>query len=279
MILVAGGTGTLGRDVVRRLSSAGREVRVLTREATRAAGLPREVEVVVGDVRSRSDVERAVRGATVVVSAIQGFAGEGRPSPETIDREGNLALIAAAKTARVDRFVLLSAYDARADHPMSLHRAKHAAEAALRESGLRFGIVRPTAFLETWIGVIGGPLTRGEALVFGPGKNPVNFVSIRDVAAVVARLAGDPAGPDEVVDLAGPENLGFAAFADRLIAARGQPAKIKRIPLGALRVMAVLARPFSPVFARQAHAAVVMNTIDMSTPPSPAATTRLADVL
>ncbi len=279
MILVAGGTGRLGRAIVHRLAAAGTRVRVLTRDAARARDL--DVEVVVGDVRDASCVAAAVRGCVTVVSAIHGFAGPGRPSPEAIDRKGNLALIDAARSAGVGHFVLVSVHGAAATHPMTLHRAKHAAEVALRASGLRFSIVRPTSFMETWVDVLGGPLAKdGAALVFGPGVNPVNFIGIDDVAAlVVARVR--TGGGDEIIEIVGPENLGFTAFAERLIAARGTPATIRRIPLPALRLMSVLARPFSPVFARMAAAAVLMNTRDETFAGSTGivGTTTLKDVL
>ncbi len=57
---------------------------------------------------------------------------------------------------------------------------------------------------------------------------------------------------NEVVEIGGPEDLGFVTFAERLVAASGKPGRIKHIPLIVLRAMAVLARPFSPGFARQA---------------------------
>src|SRR6266568_1722785 len=77
---------------------------------------------------------------------------------------------------------------------MSLYRAKFAAEQALRASGLRWTIIRPSAYLETWIGVTGAKLAgKGQALVFGPGRNPVNFVAAEDVA-----VADDPAIRDRL---------------------------------------------------------------------------------
>jgi uncharacterized protein YbjT (DUF2867 family) len=259
VILVAGGTGSLGTRVVRRLVSRGERVRVLTRDRNRAAQL--EAEVVEGDVR---DPGRAVEGCTTVVSAVHGFAGPGRPSPEAIDRNGNLALIEAAKRACVRHFVLVSVHGAAADHPMSLHRAKYAAEVALRESGLAFTILRPTAFLETWTALIGGTLhDKGYALVFGPGKNPINFVPVDEVAARVVRAVCEPPH-GEVVELGGPEDLSFVALAERIIARSGRPGRIKHIPLAVLRALSLLARPFSPGFARKAAAAVVMNTTNMS---------------
>jgi uncharacterized protein YbjT (DUF2867 family) len=197
----------------------------------------------------------------MVVSAVHGFIGS---SPEAIDRDANLAFVRLARKAGVERFLLLSVTGARADHPMSLFRAKFAAEEALRKSGLRFTIVRATAFLETWVSVVGAPLANGKALVFGRGTNPVNFVSVRDVAALVAECVRDGSTADEVLEIGGPENFGFAVLAERLIEARGAPARLDHIPLPALRAMSVLARPFAPGFARKAGAAVVMNTTDMT---------------
>lgn len=265
MILVAGGTGRLGKLVVRLLTEAGEAVRVLTRDRERARGLPDSVEIVEGDIRVAADVGTAVRGCTTVISAVHGFAGPGSPSPEAIDREGNRVLIGAAKAASVEHFVLVSVRDARPDHPMSLHRAKYAAEQELRATGLGFTIIRATAFLETWVSVIGAELgDKGHALVFGPGKNPINFVSVRDVAALVALSARDRSVCNEALDIGGPENLGFVTVAERLIQATGKPGRIKHVPLFVLRAMSILARPFSSVFARQARAAVVMNTLDMT---------------
>lgn len=161
--------------------------------------------------------------------------------------------------------VLVSVADAAAEHPMSLHRAKYAAEQALVASSLGWTIVRPTAFLETWIGVIGGKIAESRrALVLGPGRNPINFVSAHDVAAVVDLAVREPTLRRQIVDVAGPENLGFSAIAERLIAATGRPGRTAHIPLPMLRAMSVLARPISPSFARQAQAAVLMNTADMA---------------
>jgi uncharacterized protein YbjT (DUF2867 family) len=128
MILVAGGTGTLGTQLVRRLSDRGLPVRVLTRDPARAAHLPGSVEVLTGDLRNPAAVAAAVHGATTVVSAVHGFAGLGKPSPQAIDRDANRALIQAAADADVQHLVLVSVLGAAPDHPMSLHRAKHAAE-------------------------------------------------------------------------------------------------------------------------------------------------------
>jgi NADH dehydrogenase len=285
MILVTGGTGTLGRELVQRLVDAGERVRVLTRDRARASALPAGVDVVLGDLRDDASILEAIRGCETVISAAHGFVGPDAPSPEAIDRDGNRRLVRAAVDAEVGHFVLVSVAGAAADHAMSLARAKFAAERELRASGLRFTIVRATPFMETWRMILGGMLdAKGHALVFGPGTNPVNFVSVRDVAALVV-LAVRGEASNEAYEIGGPENLGLATVAERVIQARGKAAPIKHIPLVVLRMMSVLARPFSPAFARQAQAAVLMNTTDMTVDPAARArlpalpVTRFADVL
>jgi uncharacterized protein YbjT (DUF2867 family) len=266
VILVAGGTGTLGTLLVRALTTSGEAVRVLTRDAGRAAALRAAgVEAIVGDVRNPATAAEASGGCTAVISAIHGFIAGRGTSPATIDRDANITLIRAAVGNQVERLVLVSVHGAAATHPMSLHRMKYAAEQAVVGSGLHWTIIRPTPFLETWIDLIGARLAdRGKALVFGRGDNPVNFVSARDVANAIEQAVHDDTLRGRILDITGPENLTFNQIARRLTAATGIPAKTSHIPLAALRTMSVLARPVAPAFARQAQAAVIMNTTDMT---------------
>lgn len=265
MILVVGGTSRLGAIFVPALVAEGHRVRVLTRDSARANHLPADVERTIGDARDPAALRAAVDGCTTVISSMHGFVGDRGISPESVDRDANLALFRASSAAAVQHFVLVSVHGARADHPMSLHRAKFAAEVALRASGLPFTIIRPSSFLETWMSVIGDTIDRsGVALVFGPGRNPINFVSVRDVGALIALVVRDPALRGQTIDIGGPANLDFTTLADQLIVASGKPARIKRIPLPVLRAMSVVARPFSPQFARKAAAAVVMNRDDLT---------------
>lgn len=258
MILVVGGTGTLGRELVTRLCASGRDVRVLTRDRDRAEGLA--VDVAVGDVRDAATLADATRGASVVISAAHGFLGGRGAGPREVDDEGNANLVRSASAAGVERFILLSALDARPDHPMSLHRAKHAAEQHLHASGLSWTTLRPSSYVETWMGIVGARLASGgPALVFGRGDNPINFVSIRDVATLVERAITDPALHDEAVDVPGADNLTMNQLARHLGASR-----IRHVPRGALRFLSTVLLPVAPALARQTSAAVVMDTADMT---------------
>jgi len=89
-------------------------------------------------------------------------------------------------------------------------------------------------------------------------------VSVNDVAAFVALAVHADQRIYAGVSVGGPQNLGFAEIAEHLLARKGRTDQPKQVPLTALKVMSVLARPLRPGLARQARAAVVMNTTDMT---------------
>lgn len=270
MILIAGGTGTLGTQVVPLLTTRGLDVRILTRAPARARHLQGDrVEIVAGDVRDRTAVDRAMAGVRTVISAIQGFSGTGGASLRTVDGQGNSILIQAAQAAGVDHFILVSVQDATPDHPMDLFRMKHRAEQELRASGLTWTIIRPTAFMEVWAHLIGEPLvTTGRTRIFGRGDNPINFVSAHDVARFIDLAVVDPALRGGVVEVGGPENLSLRQVAATVETVTGKMGAKSHVPLPMMRLMAVLMRPVNPALARQIQAGVVMDTRDMSFDPT-----------
>jgi NADH dehydrogenase len=122
MILVAGGTGTLGSRLVSLLAERGEQVRVLTRDRARAARLDARAEVAVGDTGDPEALRRAAAGARTVVSAIHGFAGTRGATPASVDRDGNRNLIGAALAAGAEHMILVSVRDASPGHPMAFGR-------------------------------------------------------------------------------------------------------------------------------------------------------------
>ena len=270
MILVAGATGHLGTALVRRLSSHDDDVRVLSRDPARARSLfGEDFDVMKGDVRDASSLTQALAGVNTVISAVTGF-GPGGGGTEAVDRRGNENLITAAEAAGAMRFVLVSIHGARADHPLRLYRAKFFAEKRLQESRLAWTIVRPTVFMELWSHIVGASLVRGgKATVFGRGDNPINFVSVRDVARVIELAISRDQSHGRTVDVGGPENLTLNRMVDILAANCDRKAGARHIPLPALRAGSMLLRPFRPDLAGMIEAAVLMDTADMSFDPAP----------
>jgi NADH dehydrogenase len=264
VILVAGGTGRLGSDVVGRLARRGFPVRIFARHPERATGFDGlSVDTVEGDVRDRAGVAAAMDGVTTVVSAVQGFAGTGDVSPASVDRDGNINLIDAA-AARGAAVVLMSIVGASADSPMELFRMKHIAEEHLRASSIPWTIVRATAYLEMWLDLLEQTAgRRGRPIVFGRGDNPINFVSVGEVAAVVERVVVDETARGEVVEIGGADNVTFNQLAAVVQDTAGRTARPRHVPRLVLGLMATALRPVKPELARQARAALVMDQADM----------------
>jgi uncharacterized protein YbjT (DUF2867 family) len=267
MILVAGGSGRLGARAVARLTARSFRVRVLTRDPSRVRSLPHLqhelVELVPGDVRNPAAVERAAAGVTTIVSAIQGFAGFEAAGPASVDWQGNVNLIRAAQTHGVEHFVLMSALGASDAHPMSLFRMKQRAEDALRASGVPWTIVRASAFMEFWAMMVGAPLiATGKTVIFGRGMNPINFVSVDDVAHFIEMAVVDPSMRGVAVDVGGPENLSFRQIVEVIQRETGKGGTARHVSLPVMRVASVLMRLINPTLARQIQAGVVMDTID-----------------
>jgi uncharacterized protein YbjT (DUF2867 family) len=165
--------------------------------------------------------------------------------------------------------VLMSIVGASAEHPIELFRMKHAAEEHLRASGAPWTIVRATAFAEFWLDLLdqtaGGS---GRPLIFGRGSNPINFVSVADVAALVERAALDPSARGATFEIGGPHNVSFNGLAAGLQRASGRTAPPRHIPRTLLRLLAAALGPIQPNRARQMRAAIAMDTMDLTFVPA-----------
>jgi NADH dehydrogenase len=181
-----------------------------------------------------------------------------------VDRAGNANLIGTAARAGAN-FILVSVAGAAPDHPIGLFRAKYAAEEMLRASGIGCTIVRATAFMQTWATIMSRMLeASGKILVFGRGDNPVNFVSATDVAALIEHAVTDPGLRGQVLELGGPDNLTFKQVAAIVQESTGRHGTVRHIPRPALQTLAWTTAAIKPALARQARAALIMDTIDMT---------------
>ena len=256
MILVAGGTGRLGRALVPMLVDAGHQVRVMARgnsqpfPGTAAGG----VELLRGDLASEEDCRKAVAGCTAAVFAASGF-GIKDSDPRTVDRDGAVRLVHAAAAAGVEHVVMMSMHGAAADGPIEFLRCKAAAEDAARASGMAWTIIRMGALLEQRLANMTAPLeSKGKVMVFGSGRAPVTYTSVKDAAAVVVRAVSDPALRNRVIEW-GSATATANEVAEAVLA-RAAHGSVRRIPAAAERVLSVAARPFSPFLARVAGAGI-----------------------
>lgn len=189
-------------------------------------------------MRDAATVGEAMRNVTVVVSAIQGLVGHGRVSPASVDRDGNAVLVDAAGRHGAE-VVLLSVAGAAADASFELARMKHAAERRLSDSGCPATIIRPAAFVQTWVEILRASAGRGRRpRVLARGDNPIPWVDVHEVAAVVVRAVEDPGLRGRTLDLVGPEPLTLHQLAQSVMAALGWPDEPQRIPPAVVRMIA-----------------------------------------
>ncbi len=264
-VLVAGGTGVLGPEIVSLLNARGLDVRILARYPQRAGSLKHGlVDFVRGDVRNPSDIDRAMEGCTTVISAISGFAMRGE-SPRSVDWKGNRNLIRAAQSHKVEHFILVSILNAAADHPADLFRMKYAAQKELMDSGLAWTVLSPTAYTESWGRLIWEPLLlTGKTRIFGRGDNPINFVSAQDVARLVELSIVDPRMRGIQVPIGGPEDLTMNQFLEIFKDVTGTTGKTMHISRPALRLVSTVFSIVNPRLARLARMALIMDSTNLT---------------
>lgn len=146
-VLVAGSHGQVGQRIVRMLAEEGHEVRAMIRYEDQAPTL-RELggEPVVADLEG--EVAHTVEGCAAVIFSAGGGPGSGAEKKETVDRQGAVKLIEAAKEHGARRYVMVSAMgaadpEAGSEAMQPYLFAKARADASLQESGLDYTIVRP----------------------------------------------------------------------------------------------------------------------------------------
>jgi uncharacterized protein YbjT (DUF2867 family) len=270
MILVVGASGRLGGLVARQLLLEGKQIRAMSRTPSSLSELTAMgTDTVIGDLRDPQSLAIACQGIDALFTATHAFNGSSSNSPRAVDDIGNRNLIDAARTAHVRHVVFTSILGARPDHPVNMYRYKYATEQYLRTSGLSYTILRPAPFMETWSEILGRSIvTQGKAMVFGKGDNPINFVSVRDVARFAVMALDDPNAHNRIIEIGGPENTTQLQFVRLIEEASGRKTRVQHIPLPMMRIMRLVTQPINPAFSRQILAGVIMDTEDMSFDPA-----------
>ncbi len=211
MNLVVGATGLLGREICSLLTHRGRPVRALVRASSDPVKVARLIDsgadVVRGDLKDRASIEAACRGVSAVISTASAtLSRQPGDSIETVDRQGQLDLIAAAEAAGVRHFVLISFPGTGVDFP--LQSAKREVEARLQESRMTWTILQPTCFAEVWLSpALGFDVAHAAAQIYGAGHHKTTWISLHDVAQFAVAALEAPRAANAVIKLGGPEAL------------------------------------------------------------------------
>lgn len=232
-VLVLGGTGHLGQDVVNQLLAEGWCVRILSR----TPGSDPRVSWILGDLATGEGLSVGLAGATHVLHAATNspIARRGsirltdlRSSPTDVEIDGTEHLLEAVRRADIEHLLFVSIVGLE-DSSLPYSKVKLAAETAIRTSGLAWSVVRATPFFYLVERMLDGlhPLP-----VWPLPRTAFQPVDTRDVADhLVQCLGGDRRGL--LPEIGGPEVTSYAAMARAHLQARGKKRAVIGFPLPA----------------------------------------------
>ena len=249
LITVFGGTGFLGRHIVKRLAKAGYRLRIATRRPNEALflktnGTPGQIEIIQANIRDAASTEAALKGADGVVNAV-GILFESRKQKFTaLQAEGATRIAKAAKAEGVSAMVHVSAIGADAASASLYAQSKAAGEAGVTEALSAAHILRPSIVVgpeDDFFNRFAAMAMIAPALpLIGGGVTKYQPVSVFDVAAAVeACFAGAPAG---IYELGGPNVLSFKQLMEMLVAEIGRDRLLVPLPFAAAKIIATFAQ-------------------------------------
>ena len=241
-VLVAGASGFLGREVVRVLQSRGHWTRAICRSSARAQGLPAS-EILIADALHPDGLKGAANGVDVVFSCLGQTVSPDlfimRPGYLAVDIPANRNLLKLAKDAGVQRFVYVSVLHADRFPQVAYLYAHAQVAAAVKSSGLSYGIIEPTGFFSHFK-VLLDLVESNRAVVFGNGNSKTNPIHDEDLAGICADAI--ETGDSEVVSAGGPSVYTRREMLERAAEVLGKPANIREVPLWIPGVISRLAK-------------------------------------
>jgi uncharacterized protein YbjT (DUF2867 family) len=246
-VLVTGGTGFVGPKVVHALRAEERPVRILARNPDKQDRFKAwGCEIVQGDMTEAESLRRAADGADAVVHLV-GLPPFADPeATKRIMEQGTQDLLAAAKEAGVQRFVLMSALGTseRSKDLSAYYHAKWEEEQAVKESGLEHTIFRPSFIFGRDGGMLPTliRLNRWSPVVPVAGTRKFQPIWVDDVAAFFAAGLASPAAAGQTFELGGPDIVTFAEVHDRIRKTLGKRRLAFQLPTGLLKAGASAGR-------------------------------------
>lgn len=243
-ILVIGGTGTLGRQIVKQALNEGYKVKCLVRDFRRGSFLKDwGAELIYGDLSIPSTIPLALTGVSVVIDAAT-IRSTSSYTSEAIDWRGKLALIETSKIVGVKKFISFSVLGAESNSTIPLIGLKLGIEKELAKSGLNYTVFQCSGFFQGLISQYALPILENETIWLPNDSPPVAYLDTQDAAEAIVQSICNSAYDNKTVSLVGekfwsPKEI--IALCERL---SGKTAKISYIPLFAFSILGSLFRFF-----------------------------------
>ena len=249
LVVVFGGSGFVGRHIVRRLAKDGFKLRVVMRRPNEAlflktAGRTGQIELLQGNIRDETSSGAALQGASAVINAVGILYETGPQKFDAVQSAGAARLATLAAEQGIDRFIQISAIGADAGSASAYARSKAEGEAAILAACPQAHVLRPSivvgpeddffnrfarmAQISPALPLVGGGLTRYQP------------VGVFDVAqAVAACLDGAPSG---IYALGGPKVYTFRELMELMLDKIGKRRLLVPLPFAAAGMLAQFTR-------------------------------------
>ena len=236
-ILVVGGTGTLGRQIVKQALDEGYEVKCLVRDFRRGAFLKDwGAELVYGDLSIPSTLPTALKGINVIIDSAT-IRSTSSYTAEAIDWKGKVALIEAAKLIGIKKFLSFSILNAAKNPKVPLLGLKLQIEKELEKSGLNYTIFQCSGFFQGLISQYALPILENETIWLPSDAAPVAYLDTQDAAKAVIQSLGTSEYNCKKVSLIGEKFWTSKEIIELCERLSGKTANISYIPFLAFGIL------------------------------------------
>lgn len=236
-LLVIGGTGTLGRQVVLQALTKGYQVRCMVRNFRRANFLKEwGAELVYGDLSIPETIPPCFQGITAVIDT-----STSRPSDldalKKVDWDGKQILLESAKAANIKRFIFCSTQNSEQFENIPLMEMKQGIEVKLKESEIPYTIFRLSGFYQGLIEQYAIPILENLPIWVTDENTSVAYMDTQDIAKFCLRSLQLPETENKTYMLGGPKGWVSSEIISLCEQLAGQTAKVNEVPVFVLKLM------------------------------------------
>lgn len=260
MILITGGTGFVGRNLISKLLTQNRKIRLLARDPQKAASfLKAGCETSAGDIKDRQSILNAITPEVDTVIHLVGILVETRTAKfREIHTEGTRNVVEACALKGVRRYIHISALGTRKGARSIYHRTKWEAEEIVRGSNLDYTIFRPSVLFgreDQFTNVFARIMKKSPVVMIpGNGQNRMQPLFIKDLVEAMSASIDMPPAKKAVYEAGGPQILTFDEIIDKIMVVLGEKRLKLHIPMPIMRAnAAIIEAVFSkPIITRDA---------------------------
>ena len=236
-LLIIGGTGTLGRQIVLQALTKGYKVRCMVRNFRKANFLKEwGAELVYGDLTRPETIPPSLKGITAVIDASTSRPNQ-LESLKKVDWDGKLSLIEAAKAAKIQRFIFFSAQNVEQFESIPLMKLKYGIEKKLQQSQVPYTIFRLAGFYQGLIEQYAIPILENLPIWVTNETTYIAYMDTQDIAKFCIRALQIPQTQNQTFFLSGLKGWVSSEIITLCEQLAGQTARVQRVPLVILKLI------------------------------------------